>query len=184
MWSFGAILAELLTVQGYGFDQGRRQRELFCMAQNEFLHLQCICKLLGRPSDEYIARIGFHGLTRFNFEKKPLSEYSFNGTLYFKDVDAQALSLLEQLLVFDPAGRLSAEAVLEHPYFNDSGTVLCLRQDVCPRGVLLGRHWLEAQHACDPNTMISWVHSCTVVDATLNFGTTLRLKSYNGMRSR
>jgi cyclin-dependent kinase len=36
-----------------------------------------------------------------------------------KELDDQGLDLLEQMLVYDPAGRISAKAACMHPYFEE-----------------------------------------------------------------
>lgn len=35
------------------------------------------------------------------------------------NLDENGLDLLEALLVYDPAGRISAKQAIHHPYFND-----------------------------------------------------------------
>lgn len=36
-----------------------------------------------------------------------------------RDLDDKGLDLLEMLLVYDPAGRISAKQACNHPYFED-----------------------------------------------------------------
>ena len=38
------------------------------------------------------------------------------------NLDEQGLDLLEMLLIYDPAGRISAKQACNHPYFEDFST--------------------------------------------------------------
>ncbi|KAL3468589.1 kinase-like domain-containing protein [Aspergillus heterothallicus] len=102
MWSVGCIVAEMFL-----------GRPLF-PGTDHINQFYLITELLGNPPDEVIDRITTKNTRRMvkslaNSDPKPLREM-------FPMADDEAISLLEQLLVFDPDQRISAEQGLHHPY--------------------------------------------------------------------
>ncbi|KAL2812383.1 kinase-like domain-containing protein [Aspergillus granulosus] len=102
MWSVGCIVAEMLL-----------GRPLF-PGTDHINQFYLITELLGNPPDEVIDRITTKNTRRMmkslaNSTPKPLREI-------LPAADDEVISLLEQLLVFDPEQRISAEQGLKHPY--------------------------------------------------------------------
>ncbi|KAJ3091094.1 Mitogen-activated protein kinase [Quaeritorhiza haematococci] len=102
MWSVGCIFAELLG--GKPLFKGRDYVD----------QLNQILSILGTPDDETLSRIGSERAQLYirslpRMQKIPFSQ------LYPK-ANALALDLLEKLLKFDPAARITVEEALAHPY--------------------------------------------------------------------
>lgn len=102
MWSVGCIFAELV-----------RKAPLF-PGDSELQQLLHIFKLLGTPNEST-----WPGVSRFRdwhefpqWNTQPLSKY-------LPDLDKDGLDLIAQMLVYDPAKRISAKDALNHPYFED-----------------------------------------------------------------
>jgi mitogen-activated protein kinase 6 len=102
VWGIGCILAELIG------------REVLFPGQDYLSQLQLILKTLGTPSAEdlehvhpkarrYIEELG-------KFPRKPWREK-------YPHADPLALDLLDQMLAFNPAKRISVEAALKHSWF-------------------------------------------------------------------
>eukprot|EP00750_Incisomonas_marina_P005483 INCI13967.1.p1 GENE.INCI13967.1~~INCI13967.1.p1 ORF type:complete len:446 (-),score=86.22 INCI13967.1:56-1393(-) len=104
VWSVGCIFAELV---------GRRP--LF--AGDDYIHqLQIITDVLGSPSDDDMHFITSHKALRFmqNMRQKELRPFS---TLYPR-ANPEALKLLTEMLLFDPAKRIDVVGALAHPYMD------------------------------------------------------------------
>jgi len=102
MWSVGCILAELLG--GKPLFKGRDYVD----------QLNQILSILGTPDDETLTRIGSERALRYirslpKTQKIPFSEL-------YPNANPLALDLLEKLLKFDPAERITVEEALAHPY--------------------------------------------------------------------
>jgi len=102
MWSVGCILAELLG--GKPLFKGRDYVD----------QLNQILSILGTPDDETLTRIGSDRALRYirslpKTQKIPFSEL-------YPNANPLALDLLEKLLKFDPAERITVEEALAHPY--------------------------------------------------------------------
>lgn len=104
VWSVGCIFAELV---------GRRP--LF--AGDDYIHqLQIITDVLGSPSDDDMHFITSHKALRFmqNMRQKDSRPFS---TLYPR-ANPEALKLLTEMLLFDPAKRIDVVGALAHPYMD------------------------------------------------------------------
>ncbi|KAF4494208.1 CMGC CDK CDC2 kinase [Fusarium agapanthi] len=101
MWSVGCIFAEMCT-----------RKPLF-PGDSEIDEIFKIFRILGTPTEE-----NWPGVTSYpDFKASfPKWQRDYSKDLC-KDLDAHGLELLEMLLVYDPAGRISAKAAYNHPYF-------------------------------------------------------------------
>ncbi|KAL5003639.1 mitogen-activated protein kinase mpkC [Aspergillus recurvatus] len=102
LWSVGCILAEMLL-----------GRPLF-PGTDHINQFWLITDLLGNPPDEVIDRITTNNTRRVvksmaKTNPRPLKEI-------FPGAEGAALNLLDNLLVFDPDQRISAEQGLKHPW--------------------------------------------------------------------
>ncbi|KAI8811258.1 kinase-like domain-containing protein [Cladochytrium replicatum] len=102
MWSVGCIFAELLG-----------SRPLF-KGKDYVDQLNQILSVLGTPDDETLKRIGSERAQLYIRSLPKMTKIPFS-QLYPK-ANAQALDLLEKLLKFDPAQRMTVEGALAHPY--------------------------------------------------------------------
>ncbi|GAB9474283.1 Cmgc/mapk protein kinase [Globisporangium polare] len=104
IWSTGCIFAELL---------GRKP--LF--PGDDYIHqLQIICDKLGTPREDELAFVTSEKAKRF-MKNQPMKPGVPFAKLY-PTTNPAAIDLLEKMLVFDPAKRISVEEALEHPYLD------------------------------------------------------------------
>eukprot|EP00172_Hildenbrandia_rubra_P004384 Plantae.Rhodophyta-Hildenbrandia_rubra.ctg8755.p1 GENE.Plantae.Rhodophyta-Hildenbrandia_rubra.ctg8755~~Plantae.Rhodophyta-Hildenbrandia_rubra.ctg8755.p1 ORF type:complete len:429 (+),score=70.67 Plantae.Rhodophyta-Hildenbrandia_rubra.ctg8755:274-1560(+) len=101
MWSVGCIFAEIL-MRGHVLFPGRNVPKQF----------ELITDLLGTPTPELLAKLGCSDRWIMYGRKRPRPLRDL-----FPGADPLAVSLIEQILVFDPDQRLSALEALQHPYF-------------------------------------------------------------------
>ncbi|KAL0950632.1 hypothetical protein HGRIS_007422 [Hohenbuehelia grisea] len=104
VWSCGCIFAEMIS--GVPLFRGRDN-------QDQLLH---IMRVIGTPSDATLKKIATDSpevqLKQFpRYPKMPFQQV-------LPKASPQAIDLLERLLKFDPAERISATEALSHPYFS------------------------------------------------------------------
>ncbi|RKP37185.1 MAP kinase [Dimargaris cristalligena] len=102
IWSVGCIFAEMLG--GRPLFKGRDYVD----------QLNQILSILGTPDDETLRRIGSERAQMY-IRSLPFTPKLPFHQLY-PNATAPALDLLEKLLAFDPARRITIEEVLQHPY--------------------------------------------------------------------
>mmetsp|Transcript_13302 Transcript_13302/g.27277 ORF Transcript_13302/g.27277 Transcript_13302/m.27277 type:complete len:585 (-) Transcript_13302:211-1965(-) len=113
VWGIGCILAELVL-----------RKPLFAGSDNEE-QLRLICKLLGVPDDETLAKVGKSGNRNFlmGLRQGSASKESTKRRFerYFKEAGAtdDCVKVLEGALRFDPDERLTAEELLRCEYFRE-----------------------------------------------------------------
>lgn len=103
MWSVGCIFAEMCT-----------RKPLF-PGDSEIDEIFKIFRLLGTPTEDI-----WPGVTTYPDFKASFPKWvrDYNVPLC-QNLDDVGLELLESMLVYDPAGRISAKAACNHPYFED-----------------------------------------------------------------
>ncbi|WOL16123.1 cyclin-dependent kinase G-2-like [Canna indica] len=111
MWSLGCIMAELLA------------KEPLFSGKTEFDQLDKIFRILGTPNEKIWP--GFSKLpgVKVNFVKQPYNKLrekfpptSFSGRPTLSEA---GFDLLNKLLTYDPEKRITAEAALNHHWFNE-----------------------------------------------------------------
>lgn len=103
VWSIGAIFAEMVT------------RKAMFTGDCEIDQLYKIFRILGTPTAKdwpSVRDLPNYNDNFPNFKKVNLNERYFA-------LDQHGINLLQQLLEFDPANRISARRALEHPYFEE-----------------------------------------------------------------
>ncbi|KAF7002324.1 hypothetical protein CFC21_017828 [Triticum aestivum] len=111
MWSVGCIMAELLA------------KEPLFNGKTEFEQLDKIFRTLGTPNEKIWPGYAKLPGVKVNFVKQPYNRLrdkfpaaSFSGR---PNLSEAGFDLLNKLLTYDPAKRISAEAALEHPWFSE-----------------------------------------------------------------
>ena len=113
MWSVGCIFAELLL------------GEPFLKARGEMEQIDLIFRTMGTPTTS-----GWPGWKQLKFagffegRNYPVNRFyeifaglSFGGGVYLSD---DGIDLLEQMLIYDPSKRITAEEALRHPWFQET----------------------------------------------------------------
>merc|ERR1740123_2133357 len=107
MWGVGCILAEMAT-----------GNPLFC-GDSEIDTIFKICQKLGTPTAET-----WPGVTDMPDFKPTFPKWPPKGWENIRNTKAQigsvGIDLLERLMTFDPAKRMSARRALQHPYLADA----------------------------------------------------------------
>jgi cyclin-dependent kinase len=102
MWSVGCIFAEMCT-----------RKPLF-PGDSEIDEIFKIFKLLGTPTEN-----DWPGVTSFPDYKSSFPKWSHTDEALVDNLSEEGQDLLDALLVYDPAGRISAKQACLHPYFGD-----------------------------------------------------------------
>jgi serine/threonine protein kinase len=103
IWSTGCIIAEMMT-----------KKPLFA-GDSEIDELFSIFRLLGTPTEETfpgVTQLPAYSETFPKWPGKPLADV-------IRGIEPAGIDLLQQMLRYDPATRISAKTALDHPYFND-----------------------------------------------------------------
>jgi len=106
VWSCGCIFAEMIS--GVPLFRGKD-------TQDQLLH---IMRILGTPSDQQLAKMAKDSpeITLKPFPRCPKVDLQ----QVLPKASPAAIDLLERLLKFDPAERISAVDALSHPYFTET----------------------------------------------------------------
>lgn len=122
LWSAGCILAEILL-----------EKVLFA-GKSSLNQIDLIVELLGKPSTQDLACMKVSYANELMPSLKGKKTKSFSNI--FSSCPPEALGLLRQLLVYDPAKRLTVTEVLFHPFFskfhNESDEIICNRPLMIP----------------------------------------------------
>ncbi|KAI8893078.1 kinase-like domain-containing protein, partial [Globomyces pollinis-pini] len=104
MWSVGCIMAELLG-----------SKPLF-KGRDYVDQLNQILAVCGTPDDETLARIGSDRAQMYIKSLPFMPKVPFNQV--YPNASPEAIDLIDKLLQFDPAKRITVEEALEHPYLD------------------------------------------------------------------
>ncbi|KAL1900456.1 Cyclin-dependent kinase catalytic subunit [Ceratocystis pirilliformis] len=112
MWSIGCIFAEMCT-----------RKPLF-VGDSEIDQIFRIFNILSTPTEEV-----WPGVTSYPDFKPSFPKWKRdpNASLC-KPLDSIGLDMLEQMLVYDPAGRISAKQACNHPYFEEYQQAIATQQ--------------------------------------------------------
>lgn len=104
IWSVGCIFAEMVT-----------KRPLF-HGDSEIDQLFRIFRTLTTPTEET-----WKGVTQLQDYKNTFPKWTDENQINqsVKQLDHDGLDLLKKMLIYDPAERISAKAILKHRYFNN-----------------------------------------------------------------
>ncbi|KAI0358951.1 Pkinase-domain-containing protein [Trametes cingulata] len=105
VWSCGCIFAEMIS--GVPLFRGRDN-------QDQLLH---IMRIIGTPDERTLRKIATEGQTEGQAQKQYPRYPKIPFSQVLPKASPQAIDLLERLLQFDPAKRISAAEALNHPYF-------------------------------------------------------------------
>jgi cyclin-dependent kinase len=108
MWSVGCIFAEMVT-----------RKPLF-PGDSEIDEIFKIFQLLGTPNEDSWPGVSSYPDFKASHPKWPrdLNKPLVDG------LDQNGLDLLEMMLVYDPAGRISAKQACNHPYLEDGEAII------------------------------------------------------------
>eukprot|EP01013_Petalomonas_cantuscygni_P038263 TRINITY_DN6932_c0_g1_i1.p1 TRINITY_DN6932_c0_g1~~TRINITY_DN6932_c0_g1_i1.p1 ORF type:complete len:322 (+),score=73.15 TRINITY_DN6932_c0_g1_i1:52-1017(+) len=103
VWSVGAILIELAT------------KKPFAPGECEIDQLFRTFRILGTPTDAEwpgVSRLKEYSRVFPQWKPARLAEH-------YRELDVQAVDLLQRMLAYDPAARITAADALKHPWFDD-----------------------------------------------------------------
>ncbi|RKP23620.1 kinase-like domain-containing protein [Syncephalis pseudoplumigaleata] len=103
MWSVGCIFAEMV------------QRRALFPGDSEIDELFCIFRILGTPDDNIwpgVSRLPDYKTVFPQWVPQPLSKS-------VPTLNEAGIDLLQSMLTYDPAKRISAKRALQHPFFNN-----------------------------------------------------------------
>jgi serine/threonine protein kinase len=103
VWSFGCVLAEMLT------------RQPFMRGKTDLEQVGLVADLIGHPPREIFSRLN-QGLQDF-FEDQINMPKNFKKMFLMLDKDG--IDLLQRIFTYDYKRRISAKAILEHPFFSE-----------------------------------------------------------------
>lgn len=103
MWSIGCIFAEMTN-----------RKPLFA-GDSEIDQIFKIFKIMGTPTEEVWPEVNYLSDFKPTFPKWRKQDLS----KVVPSLDKNGIDLLEQLLTYDPANRISAKRALLHPYFHE-----------------------------------------------------------------
>lgn len=104
MWSIGCIFAEMAT-----------KRPLF-HGDSEIDQLFRIFRTLGTPTEE-----NWKGVTELPDYKPTFPNWkpASNLSTTLKNIDSEGMDILQKMLIYDPAARITAKTSINHAYFQD-----------------------------------------------------------------
>ncbi|GAB9465759.1 Cmgc/cdk protein kinase [Globisporangium polare] len=106
MWACGCIFGELLL------------QEPLMPGRTEIDQIEQIFRLLGRANDQIWP--GMSSLPNADKLSFDASRYSYNNIRkLLPDLSEKGIDLINRLLTYDPAVRISAREAIEHPYFRE-----------------------------------------------------------------
>jgi len=108
VWSVGCILAEMLA-----------KKPLF-PGRNYMDQMQCVLRVLGRPSDDDIGFMSTDKLAQvksYLWNLAPPEKVSLHSL--FPGADPLAIDLMQRMLTFDPRKRITVADALAHPWLKD-----------------------------------------------------------------
>jgi len=106
MWSMGCILAEFFN------------KRVFIRANTTDEYLECLVQMLGLPGKNIQKEIRNKNFLKYMVEKEPSITRKTLQEL-IPNAPANAIDLISKLLTFDPAERLSAKQMLQHPFLDE-----------------------------------------------------------------
>jgi len=145
MWSVGCIFAELLSMQKDSVSSFKDRQPLFpgksCFPlsadtdstyKDRLDQLNVIFNIIGTPEEHDVADLGDVQHYLRGLQKKPRKEFG----AIFKAAPADAIDLLNHMLVFNPKKRLSVEEALRHSFLQSCRVPKS--ETLADRGLTLG----------------------------------------------
>uniref|UniRef100_A0A915HPH6 Uncharacterized protein n=1 Tax=Romanomermis culicivorax TaxID=13658 RepID=A0A915HPH6_ROMCU len=84
------------------------------------------CRILGTPCEE-----NWKGVSQLPDYKPSFPQWKDNKLRQsVKNLDENGFDLLQKMLIYDPAYRISSKAIINHPYFDD------LNKNVLPAAII------------------------------------------------